>query len=32
MELNSLWWRQQKFKIILAPGVFTHFRLSDRGY
>ena len=32
IELNSLWWRQQKFKIIVAPGIFTHSRLSDRGY
>ena len=32
IELNSLWWRQQKFEIVLAPGIFTHYRLSDRGY
>ena len=32
VELNSLWWRQQKFEIVLAPGLFTHYRLSDRGY
>ena len=32
IELNSLWWRHQKFKIVLAPGIFTHYRLSDRGY
>ena len=32
IELNNLWWRQQKFKIVVAPGIFTHNRLSDRGY
>ena len=32
IELNSLWWRKQNFEIIVAPGIFTHHRLSDRGY
>ena len=32
IELNSVWWRKQNFEIILAPGLFTHFRVSDRGY
>ncbi|MDA9171416.1 hypothetical protein N9O69_04985 [Alphaproteobacteria bacterium] len=32
VELNGLWWRQQKFEIVLAPGLFTHYRLSGRGY
>ena len=32
IELNSIWWRKQNFEIIIAPGLFTHHRLSDRGY
>jgi hypothetical protein len=32
IELNSFWWRKQNFEIIVAPGLFTHFRVSDRGY
>ena len=32
VELNSYWWRKNEFKIIVAPGLFTHKRLSDRGY
>ena len=32
IELNSKWWRKQKFEIIVAPGLFTHNRLSYRGY
>ena len=32
IELNNLWWRQKEFKILLAPGLFKHNRLSDRGY
>lgn len=32
MELNTPWWRNKQFKIIVAPGLFTHKRLSDRGY
>lgn len=32
IELNKPWWRSQSWKIIIAPGLFTHKRLSDRGY
>ena len=32
VELNGSWWRKNEFKIIVAPGLFTHKRLSDRGY
>ena len=32
MELNSLWWRKEEFEIIVAPGLFSHNRLSYRGY
>ena len=32
IELNNSWWRKQKFDIIIAPGLFTHNRLSYRGY
>ena len=32
VELNSSWWRKNEFNIIVAPGLFTHKRLSDRGY
>ena len=32
IELNKLWWRKQSWEIIIAPGLFTHKRLSDRGY
>lgn len=32
IELNNLWWRKQKFEIVVAPGLFTHKRLSHRGY
>ena len=32
IELNSNWWIENNFKIILAPGLFKHNRLSDRGY
>ena len=32
IELNSSWWRNKNFEIIVAPGIFTHRRLSDRGY
>ena len=32
IELNSLWWRKQEFDIVIAPGLFTHNRLSYRGY
>ncbi len=32
IELNSSWWRNKNWKIIIAPGVFTHKRFSDRGY
>ena len=32
IELNSSWWREKKYEVILAPGLFTHKRISDRGY
>ena len=32
IELNSLWWREKQFKILMAPGLFKHNRLSHRGY
>ena len=32
IELNSSWWRRQNFKILVTPGLFTHKRLSHRGY
>ena len=32
MELNIPWWRKKQFRIIVAPGLFTHKRLSHRGY
>ena len=32
IELNSNWWSENNFKILLAPGLFKHNRLSDRGY
>ena len=32
IELNTLWWRKEKFDIIIAPGLFSHNRLSYRGY
>ena len=32
IELNKPWWREQTWKIIISPGLFTHIRLSDRGY
>ena len=32
IELNSFWWREKEFKILMAPGLFKHNRLSDRGY
>ena len=32
IELNSDWWRKNKFKIIVTPGLFKHNRLSYRGY
>ena len=32
IELNSSWWRKQKFEILVTPGLFTHKRLSFRGY
>ena len=32
IELNSFWWRKKEFKIILAPGLFKHNRISYRGY
>ncbi len=33
IELNSdRWWQKEKFKVIFTPGLFTHLRLSNRGY
>ena len=32
IELNSTWWKEKDFKILLAPGLFKHNRLSHRGY
>ena len=32
IELNKPWWREQNWKIIISPGLFSHVRLSDRGY
>ena len=32
IELNGRWWTENDFKILLAPGLFKHKRLSDRGY
>ena len=32
IELNNIWWRKQNFKILITPGLFTHKRLSYRGY
>ena len=32
IELNNSWWRKQKYEIVIAPGLFTHHRLSSRGY
>ncbi len=31
-QLNRRWWRQQDWNIAVAPGLFTHRRLSHRGY
>lgn len=32
IQLNNSWWRQKEFKILVAPGLFKHNRLSYRGY
>ena len=32
IELNNPWWRKNEFKILVAPGLFKHNRLSYRGY
>ncbi len=32
IELNDRWWRTRPWKIAVAPGLFTHRRLGDRGY
>ena len=32
IELNGSWWRKQKFDIIVTTGLFSHNRLSNRGY
>ena len=32
IELNNSWWRNNQFKIVIAPGLFKHNRMSYRGY
>jgi len=32
IELNNPWWHKNEFKILVAPGLFKHNRLSYRGY
>jgi hypothetical protein len=32
IELNCDWWRDSSFRIVHAPGLFTHGRVGDRGY
>ena len=32
IQLNDDWWKSQDWEIILGPGLFSHERLSDRGY
>ncbi len=32
IELNDRWWRTRGWNIGVAPGLFTHRRLGDRGY
>ena len=32
IELNSSWWRNKEFKILVTSGLFKHNRLSYRGY
>ncbi len=32
IEMNNSWWRNNEFKILVAPGLFKHNRLSHRGY
>ncbi|MEQ8655807.1 MAG: hypothetical protein RIC24_00685 [Hyphomicrobiales bacterium] len=32
IELNCEWWRKSQFRIVHAPGLFTHGRVGDRGY
>ena len=32
IELNNSWWLKNEFKILVAPGLFKHNRLSHRGY
>ena len=32
MELNTYWWKKQNYEIIIASGLFTHQRISYRGY
>ncbi len=32
IELNCPWWRESAFRIVHAPGIFTHGRIGDRGY
>ena len=32
IELNNSWWLENEFKILVAPGLFKHNRLSHRGY
>ena len=32
IELNNSWWRKQEFDIVVTSGLFTHNRVSYRGY
>ena len=32
IELNDSWWQSRPWKIGIAPGLFTHRRLGNRGY
>ena len=32
IELNNSWWLKNEFKILVAPGLFKHNRISHRGY
>lgn len=32
IELNDRWWRTRPWSVAVAPGLFTHRRLGNRGY
>lgn len=32
IEMNSCYWRKNKFKIAIPQGIFTHHRIGERGY